>query len=136
MLALAVLALLMAVVMPRPDGHRGPLRLRADAEAVAALLRQDRNAAIGLRRPVVSRIDLAHRRVVSGSSAREVAVGQQARMTLVQAGSEQTAEGGGIRFLPDGLSTGGVLRLSAGGDSWEVSVNWLTAAVRVEEGGP
>lgn len=40
----------------------------------------------------------------------------------------------GIRFFPDGSSTGGVIRLGPDGRVWRVSVAWLTGAVTVDRG--
>lgn len=56
---------------------------------------------------------------VSVLSAREAATG---------------AETAGIRFFPDGSSTGGVVRLGSGEAQWRVEVAWLTGTVTLGRG--
>jgi general secretion pathway protein H len=51
--------------------------------------------------------------------------------TFVRSSRVGGEDGGGIRFLPDGRSSGGVLTLSRQNFSYRISVNWLTAGVRV-----
>ena len=45
------------------------------------------------------------------------------------------AKRGGIRFFPDGTSTGGRVTLRREGLRTEVGVEWLTGRIRVREGG-
>ena len=53
---------------------------------------------------------------------------------LNTARSELTSEtAGGIRFFPDGGSTGGNVRLEANGRIYRVNVNWLTGEAVVEQ---
>ena len=52
---------------------------------------------------------------------------------LNTARSELTSEtAGGIRFFPDGGSTGGNVRLEANGRIYRVNVAWLTGEARLE----
>ena len=52
---------------------------------------------------------------------------------LNTARSELTSEtAGGIRFFPDGGSTGGNVRLEANGRIYRVNVAWLTGETRLE----
>lgn len=56
-------------------------------------------------------------------------------ITLETARSEMTGENaGGIRFYPDGASTGGSVRLLAGEREWTIIVSWLTGEVSIERG--
>ncbi len=130
-LALAVVALLSAVILPRFGPGSGTATVRAKAFTVAALLREDRNAAIWRRRDVVSELDLAGRMVRSGASGRTVQVPSDMGIDLIQSDAEVQAGGGGFRFYPDGRSSGGVVTLYRGSVGYDVSVNWLTAAVTV-----
>ncbi len=130
-LALAVIALLAAVILPRLGPGTGTATLRAKAYSVAALLRDDRNAAIWHRKQVVTSLDLARRRVISGATGRWVRVPKDIRINLVQSRREQNSDGGGFRFYADGRSSGGVVTLSRGRIGYAVRVNWLSAAVTV-----
>src|SRR4051812_8971798 len=51
-LALAILGMVAAVVVPRLARAPGPVEIRVAAEQIAALLRSDRNMALRLRHPV------------------------------------------------------------------------------------
>lgn len=56
-------------------------------------------------------------------------------ITIDTARSEMTGENaGGIRFYPDGASTGGSVRLLAGEREWTINVSWLTGEVSIERG--
>ena len=55
-------------------------------------------------------------------------------MELNTARSELTSEtAGGIRFYPDGGSTGGNVRLEANGRIYRVNVTWLTGEASMAE---
>jgi general secretion pathway protein H len=135
-LALAILGLVSGVVFPRVVRPPGPAELRAKAQEIAALLRSDRNVALRQQRQVLSRVDLGDGRVMSGAGAGVVSVPADVRLQLVQSSREAQADGGGIRFLPDGRSSGGAITLRRGDAAYEVSVNWLTAAVLVGAAAP
>jgi general secretion pathway protein H len=133
-LALAILGLIAGIVFPRVARPPGPAELRSKAQEIAALLRSDRNAALRHRREVLSRLDLDDHRIRSGVGGQSVAIPSDIAVEMVQSSREVRAEGGGIRFLPDGRSSGGVLTLKRGTATSEVWVNWLTSAVLVQNG--
>ena len=134
-LALAILGLVAGVVFPRAVRAPGPAELRATADQIAAILRTDRNTALRQRSEVVTRIDLAERAVVSGAGGGGVQIPDGVRVQLLQSSREIRSDGGGIRFLPEGGSSGGVIYLSRQGVSYEIAVNWLTAGVLVSSPG-
>jgi general secretion pathway protein H len=129
-LALAILGMVAAVVVPRLARAPGPVEIRTAADEVAALFRTDRNMALRLGRPVVSLVDIEHG-IVRGASGEVVELPRGLRIEFVQSSRQLAENGGGIRFLPDGRSSGGALTLSRLDFSYRVSVNWLTAGVRV-----
>ena len=130
-LALAILGLVAGVVYPRVARAPGPTEMRAAAEEIAALFRTDRNAALRERRAVVSRVDLDAGVVRSGYNANAVKIPGGVEIEFVQSSKEARGDNGGVRFDPNGRSSGGVLTLTRGDFSWRVSVNWLTAGVLV-----
>lgn len=133
-LALAILGMVAALVIPRLARAPGPVEIRTAADEIAALFRTDRNLALRLGRPVVSRVDV-ERGIVSGVSGEVVQVPRGINIEFVQSSRQLAENGGGIRFLPDGRSSGGVLTLSRLDFSYRVTVNWLTAGVRVSRTG-
>jgi general secretion pathway protein H len=130
-LALAIMGLVAGLVLPRLVRPAGPTEIRNAAEEIAAVFRTDRNSALKSRHDVVSRVDLASGLVRAGSSGRIVEIPSGVRVELVQSSRELAGGSSGIRFLPDGRSSGGVLTLSRNHFSYQISVNWLTASVRV-----
>ncbi len=128
MLALALIALLAAVALPKARPYDGGAALRAKAYEVAALLRQDRDAALKLDREVASVVDFSRRRVASGATREAVQLPDMFRMRL------SADRFSGFRFFPDGRSTGGDLVLDAGGGRrLKLTVNRLTSAVEIRE---
>lgn len=130
--AMAVVALVVALVLPWVSREPGPAALEAKAYELAALFREDRNAAMFGRRDVVSRIDVTNRVAVSGSRGQSIKIPDSVGMDLVQADVEAFPGGGGIRFFPSGRATGGAVTLRRGSIGYRISVNWLTAKVEVE----
>ena len=117
--------------MPWVSREPGPAALEAKAYEIASIFRDDRNAAMLGRREVVSRIDMTRRIAISGSRDRAVRVPDSVGIELVQSDKEVFPGGGGIRFYPDGRTSGGVVTLHRGRFGYQVSVNWLTAHVEV-----
>ncbi len=129
--AMAIVALVVSLVLPRISREPGPGALEAKAYEIAALFRDDRNAAMMRRGEVVSRIELDRRIAVSGSRDRAIRVPDSVEIHLLQSEREAFPGGGGIRFYPDGRTSGGVVTLHRGKYGFQVSVNWLTANVEV-----
>lgn len=135
-LALAIMGLVAGVVLPRIARAPGPVDLRAKAQEMAAVLRSDRNAALSGGKEIVTQVDLANGIVLSGSGFRQVQLPAGVKIDLVQSSREIRPGGGGVRFLPSGRSSGGVLYVSRGDASYEIAVNWLTSAVLVSARAP
>ena len=129
-LALAILGMVALVVVPRLARAPGPVEIRTAAEEIAAVFRSDRNLALRGGRPVISKVDIEHGTILGGSGE-VVQIPRGIKFTFVRSSNEGGEDGGGIRFLPDGRSSGGVLTLSRERFSYRISVNWLTAGVRV-----
>jgi general secretion pathway protein H len=120
-------------VFPRIARAPGPAELRTTAQEIAALLRSDRNAALRHGTEVVSRIDPTQRTVTSGASGSGLRVPNGIEIAFVQSSLEMRGSSGGIRFLPGGGSSGGVLSLKRGATGYDISVNWLTGGVLVAQ---
>ena len=126
MLALALIALVAALALPKIRPYDGAAALRAKAYETAALLRKDRDAARRLDREVASVVDFSRRRVASGSASEAVFLPQTISMRL------SADRFTGFRFFPDGRSSGGELTLDAGGGRrLKLTVNRLTSAVEI-----
>ncbi len=110
--------------------------LRNEARAVIAGMRHTRGQAIVHRREQVFEVD-AERRSWRAAGREPVVLPDGLDITLVTARSELTGENaGGIRFYPDGASTGGSVTLSVGAREWHITVAWLTGEISQERSQP
>jgi general secretion pathway protein H len=130
--AVAMVALLAAILLPRiPRGTSRP-RLEAYAVEAAALLKADRNAAIQRRGAVAAEVDAVGRTLRSGSSGRAVRVPDD---VVFDALLPERCDGrpalSAISFFATGMSCGGAIRLTRLGNWFEVRVNWLTGGIDI-----
>jgi general secretion pathway protein H len=129
---LALVALLAAISLPRLPMATSRPRLEAYAVEVAALLKADRNAALGRRVSVSAVVDARGRTVRSGSSARMVRVPDDVVFdALLPERCNDRPALSTISFFATGMSCGGTIRLTRLGSAYEVRVNWLTGGVEI-----
>jgi general secretion pathway protein H len=130
--AVAMVALLAAILLPRLARGTSRPRLEAYAIETATLLKADRNAAMWRRVAVAAEVDAAGRTVRSGSSGRVVRVPDD---VVFDALLPERCEGrpalSSISFFATGMSCGGTIRLTRLGNWFEVRVNWLTGGIDV-----
>lgn len=108
--------------------------LKAAARTLASGLRQAQTMAITTRRDASLTVDMESREyTLPGETApRDLPKGIDLKLYTAQ--SEVTSERkGGIRFYPDGSSTGGRITVSAGERKYLVDVDWLTGRVSIED---
>ena len=125
-LALAILGMVAALVVPQLARAPGPVEIRVAAEEIAALLRSDRNMALRLRARS-RKSNVTDGLVLAGASDRassNSARGQD-RVRSVEPGVGE--QGSGINFCRT-APPGGALTLSRQDFSYQIYVNWLTAA--------
>jgi general secretion pathway protein H len=133
LVALALLAVLLAVAVPALVPSPA-VELRAAADTVATGLRQARLEAQRRQVPTALHIDLDARTLQVEGSGSSRALPQDLVIELVTAEQEMLAvRRGGIRFYPDGSSTGGRVTLSLDGLERRIDVAWLTGRVTVSE---
>src|SRR5205823_2403315 len=128
---LAVLGFALVLVIGyKPPWSRG-LGLRGTAAEIAAGLRTARSEAILRNRPTNFAIDLAAHRFQAGTGPERQLPPQVAITLLTVAGERRDLRIGGIRFNPDGSSTGGRVSLAEGEQAIAIGVDWLTGRVSV-----
>ncbi|HEY4921787.1 MAG TPA: prepilin-type N-terminal cleavage/methylation domain-containing protein [Xanthobacteraceae bacterium] len=134
---LAIIALLAAIVLPAIPRATSRTRLEAYAVDVAALIMQDRNAAIRRRTQIATQIDARARLIVSGATGRVLRLPDDVAVdALLAARCGDRPAGGRINFFATGSSCGGVIALRRPGAGYQVRVNWLTGGVEVVAGTP
>jgi general secretion pathway protein H len=127
MLIIALLASLAITMMP----GTGRAKLKAVTMEAAALLRRERLGAILTGRERQVAID-GERRVLIGDGGGTVPIPADVAIDLLSASQAQTNRAVVVRFLPDGASSGAVLRLSREKAEYEIRVNWYTGGVSIE----
>lgn len=131
LVVLALLGLSLGLVLgagrPVPAGTAA----RTAAGEIAGALRLARSQAILGNRPVVFTLDLASRRYRVGATP-DRALPPGLELGLLAAGSQVSgASAGGIRFEPDGSSTGGRVTVTGGSRTVLVGVDWLSGRTTV-----
>jgi len=129
---IAILAILAVVILPRFPHGTTRARLESYAVATAALLKTDRDAAVRRQIQVETYINAGSRLVRSGATGAVVQVPSDVVFdALLPARCGPHRTGTSIRFLPTGISCGGVIKLTRLGVAYEVRMNWLTGGVEI-----
>jgi general secretion pathway protein H len=131
---LAILGLSLALIAGYRPPWSGGLGLRGTAAELVAGLRVARSEAIVSNRPVAFELDLAGHRYQVGKAEPRPLPAQLKIALLTVAGEQRSSTTGGIRFNPDGSSTGGRISIGDGTRSIEVGVDWLNGRVSIADG--
>lgn len=134
LVALAIMAAVLAVALPTITGG-SYLELQAAGRDIATALRQARLQAQKSGVPTALVIDVDERRITINGADKERRFPADIEVEMITAESELTGENsGGIRFYPDGTSTGGQVTLSRKGQRIRIDVEWLTGRIAQKEG--
>lgn len=129
---LVLVSLLFTVIGVSVSRSISAAEMRNAARELTAGLRHSRGQAIIQRQQQVFTVDTERRTWQAGNSE-PVLLPEGLGVTLNTARSELTGErAGGIRFYPDGASTGGSVVLTADGREWHITVGWLTGEIGIE----
>jgi general secretion pathway protein H len=132
LLVLSLLVLVYAVAAPRMSDGVSGAELKGAARKLAAALRETRNIAVAQRQESVLQIDMDRHVFRLAGQEREYALPEKADLKLFTAEQELVSDKvGGIRFYPDGGSTGGRVTIGAGDRKYDVDVDWLTGRVDI-----
>jgi general secretion pathway protein H len=116
-------------------GHRAPwsreFGLETTAAELAGQLRLVRSAAIAGNRAVSLDLDIAGHRYRPGPAPLRTLPPHFSIQLNTIAGERRAADVAGIRFNPDGSSTGGSIVLADGPRRIAVGVDWLTGRISV-----
>lgn len=111
--------------------------LKFAARQLAAALRYARTYALSKDEEAVLTIDVETRTFEVTGRSQPYHISDDLVVTLVAADSEMLSDNkGGIRFYPEGGSTGGRISVQTEKKKLEVDVDWLTGKVRIYEGEP
>jgi general secretion pathway protein H len=130
---LAVLGFALVLLVGfRPPWSKG-LDIESTAAELAGQLRLVRSQAIAANQSVALELDLPGRRYRGGAAAARALPAGLAIELLTVAGERRAGGVDGIRFHPDGSSTGGRIVLADGTRRVAVGVDWLTGRVTVAD---
>jgi general secretion pathway protein H len=136
LVVMVIAAMALALVGTSISRNISGAEMRTAASKVAAGLRYTRTHAILTKSEQVFMVDIENKSY-QVPKKEFVKLPEKMEVELNTARSELTSEAvGGIRFYPDGGSTGGNVRLSANGRVYRVDVAWLTgeaSVARLEE---
>jgi len=129
---LVIAALIMGLVGTSISRSISGAEMRNAARKLAASLRYTRTHAILVKSEQVFLVD-AENRSYTAPERDTVELHEGMNVQLTTARSELTSENvGGIRFYPDGGSTGGHVLLEANGRIYRVNVAWLTGEASIQ----
>lgn len=135
LVVLVIIALMLAMVGTSISRGVSGAEMRTAAHKVAASLRYTRTQAILRKAEQVFLVDTENRTFQAPGRKLET-LPKGMNVELNTARSELTSETvGGIRFYPDGGSTGGNVRLEANGRVYRVNIAWLTGEASLEPPG-
>jgi len=136
MAAIALFALVIGsagwLIKPR----NGVAQLSVETQRLVDRLRQARVAAIGQQANRDVFIDVGRRTVWSDGNHRLLQLKQDIRLYVTTPmAAQRSGTVAGIRFFPNGGSSGAVVRLEGTGSANEVRINWLTGRVSYRRAG-
>ena len=133
LVVLVIAALVLALVGTSISRSVSGAEMRTAARKIAANLRYTRTQAILQKSEQVFLVD-TEAKTFQAPEREPVQLPEGMRVALTTARTELTGENvGGIRFYPDGGSTGGYVELETDDRIYKVSVAWLTGEAVVEK---
>jgi general secretion pathway protein H len=129
---LALIAMMAAVLLPFFPRHTTRSRLQGYVLQTAALLKEDRNAAIRRGTGVATLVDTDSRVIRSGAGADMIRIPDDVRFEAVLPRTCNQREAlSTIRFFASGMSCGGAVALMREDVGYEIRVNWLTGRIEI-----
>ena len=133
LVVLAIVSFVAGAVTIKMRSGTNTAALRSIAVETASRLRETRAMAINHRSSRVVLIDIDRRIITTDYRKKPLKIANGIKIAVTAAAGEQrTSRVSGIRFLPNGSSTGGTVRFSQGQQVFEIRVNWLTGRVSVD----
>lgn len=131
LVVMVIAALILGLVGTSISRNISGAEMRNAAGKLTASLRYTRTRAILDKEETVFTVDTENRSY-KAPKRDEVILPEGMKVALTTARSELTSENvGGIRFYPDGGSTGGFVELNANGRIYRINVAWLTGEASI-----
>lgn len=132
MVVMIIIALIMGLIATSMSRSVSSAEARAASRKLVASLRYTRTRAIIDKKEQIFLVDTSNRSYQAPGRKR-IDLPEGVEVTITTARSEVTSEDvAGIRFFPDGGSTGGHIELTVNGREYRVNVAWLTGETKME----
>lgn len=132
LLVLVVLGLVAAMTTARFSARNAGDSLRTVTHEVASRYRAARTGAVRSGGDQVVLLDLDERIVIGGDRPPLHIPAAYNIVAETSADERPSASVAAVRFLANGSSTGGVVRLALDREAYEIRINWFTGRVSVE----
>ena len=123
LVVIGILGLVLAMVVTAKP-NTAATRVTAAAYAIAATLQLARAQAMASNIETIFRVDTQKHVVGFDKSMHALPRGMTVAITVAE--TERMGNRGGLRFYPDGQSSGGEIILTLDGRTTRIAVNWLT----------
>ena len=134
LIALVLLVAALALAPPYFSKGLSTAEFKSSVRLVAAGLRSAQSQAIARNQEKLFILDVDKHQFSFGAKSPPTKLPSSLTLTLKTAESEQISESeGGIRFFPDGSSTGGAITVASDTSALNLSVDWITGKVEIYE---
>ena len=131
LVVMAVIGILLTIATPIFRRALPGAELESSSREIASVLREARSLAIRTNQETGVVFDVEALSFAFAGGARQQ-LGGRITLALTTAASEQVSDSaGGIRFFPDGTSTGGRITVSGANRVRFIVVDWLTGNVEI-----
>lgn len=132
-MVMVIIAVVMGLVATSMSSSISSAEARAASRKLVASLRYTRARAILDKKEQVLLVDTENRSY-QAPGRKQVNLPEGVDLTITTARSELTSESvAGIRFFPDGGSTGGHIELTVNGREYRINVAWLTGETKLQK---
>ncbi|MDQ7089312.1 MAG: GspH/FimT family pseudopilin [Methylococcales bacterium] len=135
LIVLVIMILGISLVGPNISSGSDRASLKAASRDLKSALRYARGQALISQQEITLSLDLATNQYkINSRHQKNYQLSPTIEITLRTAQSDiQSDQRGNIRFFPDGSSTGGSIILSQAKFGIEVSINWLTGHIEIND---
>jgi len=134
LIALVLLIAVLAIAPPYFNKGISTAEFKSSVRLLAAGLRSAQSQAISRNQEKLFILDVDARQFSLDTENRSTRLPSSLNLKLKTAESEQISEfAGGIRFFPDGSSTGGAITVISDTTALRLSVDWITGKVNIHE---
>jgi general secretion pathway protein H len=134
LLVITIVAMLVGLAAPSISRSLPGVQLKSAAREIAAALRHARDTAITRQHQTVISIDIKNRVYSTSNDNKLHHLPDKIDIKVLGAEQESPSETiGGVRFYPDGSSTGGQITLSLDQRHYEIEVDWLLGKVSLKD---